>query len=129
MPETALLPPSPSASPAEGDAPALPAHLGAPDDDWLPPPQAEVKASFLPPATPALRTYPDVAPARPQKAATDTAQAARGTATRSDWSICVALMVIAALFRIYLMNTVFTHVDSDQAVLGLMAYHVQAGER
>src|SRR5437016_8863616 len=99
MPETALLPPSPSASPAEGDAPALPAHLGAPDDDWLP----------LPPATPALRTYPDVAPARPQKAATDTAQAARGTATRSDWGICVALMVIAALFRIYLMNTVFAH--------------------
>src|SRR5437763_3117271 len=67
--------------------------------------------------------------ARPEKAPRDTSQVARASSTRINWGICAALMLIAALFRAYLMNTVFAHVDSDQAVLGLMAYHIQAGER
>src|SRR5438105_1993278 len=120
---TALRPPSVLTSTAAGDAVALPAQPEAPDDE-LP----------LPPARPPVRTYPAVVPAamvqaRPEKVTRDTAEAARATATRINWGICVALMVIAALFRIYLMNTVFAHVDSDQAVLGLMAYHIQAGAR
>ena len=119
MLHTALLPLPVPASLAAGDALAFPAHPEAPDDG-LP----------LPPATPAVRTYPaSLLQVRPGKAARDTAQAARATATRIDWGICAALMIIAALFRAYLMNTVFAHVDSDQAVLGLMAYHIQAGER
>jgi 4-amino-4-deoxy-L-arabinose transferase-like glycosyltransferase len=123
MLDTALWPPSVPASPAAGEAVALPARPPAPDDE-LP----------LPPARPAVRTYPAVAPAamvqaRPQKAARDTAQVAGATATRINWGICAALMIIAALFRAYLMTTVFAHVDSDQAVLGLMSYHIQAGER
>src|SRR5205085_7312151 len=116
MLDTALRPPSVPASPAVGEAVALPAQPQAPDDE-LP----------LPPARPAVRTYPAAAPAamvqaRPQKAARDTAQVVRATATRINWGICAALMIIAALFRAYLMTTVFAHVDSDQAVLGLMAY-------
>src|SRR5437764_5580879 len=123
MLDTALRPPSVLASPSAGDVVALPVQPEVPDDE-LP----------LPPARPAVRTYPAVAPAamvqaRPEKAARDTAQAARATATRINWGICAVLMLIAALFRAYLMNTVFAHVDSDQAVLGLMAYHIQAGER
>jgi 4-amino-4-deoxy-L-arabinose transferase-like glycosyltransferase len=124
MPHTAPLLPSVPESPTKGDAAALPAHPEVRDDDWLP----------LPPARPAVRTYPAVAPApvvqaRPNLAARGGPLAPRATATRIDWGICAALMVVAAVFRAYLMNTVFAHVDSDQAVLGLMAYHIQAGER
>src|SRR5205085_4656007 len=101
MLDTALRPPSVPASPAVGEAVALPAQPEAPDDE-LP----------LPPARPAVRTYPAVEPAamvqaRPEKVTRDTAQAARATATRINWGICAVLMLIAALFRAYLMNTVF----------------------
>lgn len=47
---------------------------------------------------------------------------------RTGWILCVALVVVALLFRLVLMSTVFGGVDSDQAVLGVMAYHVQRGE-
>src|SRR5919204_1879754 len=102
MPHTAPLLPSVLASPTKGDAAALPAHPEVRDDHWLP----------LPPARPAVRTYPAVAPAptvapapvvqaRPNLAARVRALAARATATRIDWGICAALMIIAALFRAY----------------------------
>lgn len=48
---------------------------------------------------------------------------------RLDWIACGALMALAAAFRAYLLHTVFAHIDSDQAILGLMAYHIQAGNR
>jgi 4-amino-4-deoxy-L-arabinose transferase-like glycosyltransferase len=52
-----------------------------------------------------------------------------GAALRTGWVLCVALVTVALLFRVVLMSTVFAGVDSDQAVLGIMAYHVQQGER
>lgn len=48
---------------------------------------------------------------------------------RIDWVACGALMALAVAFRAYLLHTVFAHIDSDQAILGLMAYHIQAGDR
>jgi 4-amino-4-deoxy-L-arabinose transferase-like glycosyltransferase len=38
-------------------------------------------------------------------------------------------MVIAAGFRVYVTSRTLTTVDSDQAVLGIMAYHIQTGDR
>src|SRR5438105_8913628 len=99
MSESVLLPPSPSGSPppqAEVKENSSRSPQAAVKENSSRSPQAAVQASFLPPATPALRTYPDVVPARPQKAATNTKQAARWTATRIDWGICLALMFIAA---------------------------------
>jgi hypothetical protein len=48
---------------------------------------------------------------------------------RAAWLLCSALLLLATAFRAYLLRTVFANVDSDQAVLGIMAYHIQAGER
>jgi len=44
-----------------------------------------------------------------------------------DAAIPVALMVVAALWRLLLLGRVYTNIDSDQAVIGVMAYHIQAG--
>jgi 4-amino-4-deoxy-L-arabinose transferase-like glycosyltransferase len=54
-------------------------------------------------------------------------QAGAGLCT--GWALCMALVAVALLFRIVLMSTIFAGVGSDQAVLGIMAYHVQQGER
>ncbi len=48
---------------------------------------------------------------------------------RAEWITCIALMTIAMFFRIYVLTTVLAHIDSDQAVLGIMAYHIQMGDR
>jgi 4-amino-4-deoxy-L-arabinose transferase-like glycosyltransferase len=45
------------------------------------------------------------------------------------WITCGVLMVIAAGFRVYVMSRTVTTIDSDQAVLGIMAYHIQTGDR
>jgi hypothetical protein len=45
------------------------------------------------------------------------------------WITCGVLMAIAAGFRVYVMSRTVTTVDSDQAVLGIMAYHIQTGDR
>jgi len=45
------------------------------------------------------------------------------------WAICLALIVIAAVFRLVAMSTVFATVDSDEGVLGIMALHIQQGDR
>jgi len=42
--------------------------------------------------------------------------------------IPVVLMGAAALFRVLLLGTVFTNVDSDQAIVGVMADHIRAGQ-
>ncbi|GAC1431522.1 MAG: hypothetical protein NVSMB65_05020 [Chloroflexota bacterium] len=46
-----------------------------------------------------------------------------------DVAALLGLLALAALFRVVLLATVFAHIDSDQAVLGLMAFHIQAGDR
>ena len=60
----------------------------------------------------------------------DTQSDAHEPASRwSAWLTCLALMAMATLFRLYLLTSTLAHLDSDQAVLGLMAFHVQAGDR
>ncbi len=68
-----------------------------------------------------------VAPRGP--AVTPREDVAEDTSIRAAWLTCGALVAIAALFHLYLLHTVFAHIDSDQAVVGLMAYHIQAGDR
>ncbi len=56
-------------------------------------------------------------------------QGNRATPPRAaGWMIPVLLMGAAALFRILLLGTVFTNVDSDQAIVGVMADHIRAGQ-
>ncbi len=43
------------------------------------------------------------------------------------WLVCAALMLLALMFRIAVMRAVYPYVDSDGAIIGLMAYHIQAG--
>jgi len=38
-------------------------------------------------------------------------------------------MIVAAAYRITLLATTFTRLDADQAIVGLMAFHIQAGDR
>ncbi len=45
------------------------------------------------------------------------------------WLVCCALMLAALVFRVVLMTTVYAHIDSDEAIIGLMAYHIGAGDR
>jgi len=45
------------------------------------------------------------------------------------WLVCAALMLLALVFRVVLMTTVYPYVDSDEAIIGLMAYHIGAGDR
>jgi hypothetical protein len=52
----------------------------------------------------------------------------RGLAS-SDWTLCGALMAAATLFRVLILARNFPNVDSDQAVIGVMADHIRAGQR
>ncbi|HVC81457.1 MAG TPA: glycosyltransferase family 39 protein [Chloroflexota bacterium] len=45
------------------------------------------------------------------------------------WLVCTIVMVMAAAYRIALLATTFTRLDADQAIVGLMAFHIQAGDR
>ena len=45
------------------------------------------------------------------------------------WIICMILMIMAAAYRIALLATTFRRLDADQAIVGLMAFHIQAGDR
>ncbi|MGH2408792.1 MAG: ArnT family glycosyltransferase, partial [Chloroflexota bacterium] len=45
------------------------------------------------------------------------------------WAICTIVMIVAAAYRVALLATTFTHLDADQAIVGLMAFHIQAGDR
>jgi len=45
------------------------------------------------------------------------------------WLVCAALMLLALVFRVVLMRTVYAYIDSDEAIIGLMAYHIGAGDR
>ena len=65
---------------------------------------------------------------RPSQAGPPLRREAADVSRRTAWIVCGALMAIAAAFRIYLMSMVFANVDGDQAVLGIMAYHIQRGE-
>jgi len=38
-------------------------------------------------------------------------------------------MVLAAAVRVTLLRTLFARIDSDQAIIGIMAYHIAAGDR
>jgi len=43
------------------------------------------------------------------------------------YGLPLALMAVAAVWRLWLLGHVYTNVDSDQAIIGVMAYHIQAG--
>src|SRR6185437_13369519 len=45
------------------------------------------------------------------------------------WITCAIVMIVAAAYRITLLATTFTRLDADQAIVGLMAFHIQAGDR
>lgn len=45
------------------------------------------------------------------------------------WLVCAALMLLALVFRVVLMRTVYPYIDSDEAIIGLMAYHIGDGDR
>jgi hypothetical protein len=48
---------------------------------------------------------------------------------RSAWAPCIALVLLATLFRVYLLATTYGYLDADQAITGIMAAHIQAGDR
>ena len=48
---------------------------------------------------------------------------------RSRWAVVAALVALALAYRLLLLRTILSTVDSDQAVLGIMARHVLRGER
>lgn len=49
--------------------------------------------------------------------------------SRPVWVIGGVILLLAALYRLYLMTSAFAHIDGDQAVVGVMAYHIQQGDR
>ncbi len=62
--------------------------------------------------------------------ATDPARLARGNGARQlIWAIAIGTFLIALGVRLAAILTVYRWIDSDQAVVGLMARHILQGER